>query len=394
MKLEQDKGLEQENRRLQRHIQSLMDRIEANQRIQQRYHELELHLLSCTNLGDLLHTLLVGALERFELDAISLVLYDPDYSTRELLNYLDKDIEIDDYGQHLQLRHSAEFVQEYYAVPVGGGAQDIAVTLGALDGVMAARLFPGVSVDGASITSAARLPLMRQLAPLGSLHLGSCSPTRFSSDKATDFMCHLAQIVAVCLENCLAREHLHRQGQVDMLTQVSNRRNFDTVFAKELARSDRSGEPLSCMFVDVDHFKRINDNYGHLAGDLCLKGVAQRIQLQLRKTDLLARYGGEEFVVLLPRSQAREAIQIAERVRRAIEDEPLPVEANEECEALDIPVTASIGVCSWLPEDERVGDLSQLGKQLLKAADTAMYDAKQGGRNLVCVRDLELFLEA
>lgn len=382
---------ELENRRLQRNIQSLMTRIEDNQRIQQRFHDLELHLLSCRDLAGLLQALIVNTLDRFELDAISLVLHDPDYSTRELLHYLEQERDIESFGPRLQLRHSVDFLREFYLPdPVDPDVDNVAVTLGPVDDLEAARLFPHVP----GIASAALLPLMRQTNPIGSLHLGSCSPTRFSPDKATDFMVHLAQIVAVCLENSLAREHLRRQGQVDMLTQVSNRRNFDTVYAKELARAERSDEPLSCMFVDVDHFKRINDSYGHLAGDLCLKGVAQRIQLQLRKTDLLARFGGEEFVVLLPRSRAREAIQIAERVRRAIEDEPLPVEANEECGAFEIEVTASIGVCSWQPEEERIEDLSLLGKQLLQAADSAMYDAKQGGRNLVCIRDLSLNSEA
>lgn len=369
--------LEQDNQRLQRNIKSLLARIEENQKIQQRFHDVELQLLACTRLAELLDELLVRTRSRFDLNTISLVIYDPDYSTRDLLDYLG----ISDYDSRLQLRHRPDFFTELYHHKPGIHSPE--VVLGPVDALAAGSLFPGV----VGIASAALLPLERQSDLIGSLHLGSPSVQRFSVDKATDFMVHLALIVAVCLENCIGREHLRRQGQMDMLTQVSNRRNFEEEFTKELDRAERSEESLTCMFVDVDHFKQVNDTYGHQAGDLCLKGVAQRIQQQLRKTDLLARYGGEEFVVLLPRCHPREGIQIAERVRASIEASIVSVEKIDGCDAQEIEITASIGVSSWQPHYERTPDLPLLGKQLLKAADSAMYDAKAGGRNLVCIRD-------
>lgn len=367
---------------------ALIARIEENQRIQQRFHRAEAQLLGCTGLAELLQVLLLEIRHLFDLDTISLVMHDPDYSVGELLDYLD----ISRFGGSLQLVHSEEAIKSIYAQLAGPQQSPwaktaLCVSLGPWDAGDADRLFPGWRTIG----SVALLPLERKPRLLGSLHLGSHARDRFSADKATDFMCHLALIVGVCLENCIAREQLRRQGQVDMLTQVRNRRNFEEEFARELARAERNAEPLSCMFVDVDHFKRINDTYGHQAGDLCLKAVAQRIQGQLRKTDLLARYGGEEFVVLLPRCMAPEAVHTAERIRLALEAEPVEVDSlSVEQPGLDcggIAVSASIGVSCWQAEAGRGSNLLELGAKLLQSADSAMYDAKQAGRNLVCLRD-------
>jgi len=374
---------------LQATTSALIARIEENQRILQRYHRAEALLLGCTGLAELLQALLLEIRHLFDLDTISLVIHDPDYSVGDLLDYLD----ISRFDGCLQLVAGEETIKSVYGQLAGPqqspwASTGLTVSLGPWICGSASQLFHGWHTIG----SVALLPLERKTRLLGSLHLGSHSPDRFSADKATDFMRHLALIVGVCLENCIAREQLRRQGQVDMLTQVRNRRSFEEEFVRELARAERNGEALSCMFIDVDHFKRINDTYGHQAGDLCLKAVAQRVQAQLRKTDLLARYGGEEFVVLLPRCLAPEAVRTAERIRLALEAEPVVVDSLvlEQTTAAgcgEIAISASLGVSCWQASDGRSGDLAGLGAKLLQAADSAMYDAKQAGRNLVCLRD-------
>jgi len=360
---------EEEYQRLRQIVTNLMVRIEDNQQIQARFNDFEFQLLDCDRIQPLLDKLLIDAVKHFELIAVSLVLYDPDYSITSLVDHLN----LDDYDKRFQLRHSQEFFTSLYQ-------RSPSVRLGELDVLTSTRLFP--SIEG--IGSAALMPLMRQQRQIGSLHFASDSNSRYSADKATSFMWHLASIAAVCLENCIALEQLQRQGMEDILTQVHNRRSFELEFAKELERADRQQTPLSCLFVDIDHFKQINDSYGHPAGDRCLRQVAQLIANELRKTDLLARYGGEEFVALLPHCQSDEAYNIAERVRIAVANNPLPLDDTE-----TIPLTVSVGLTTWQATGNDHQSLPKFGESILAAADKAMYAAKRQGRNQVQVEAVE-----
>ncbi len=357
--------LQQENLKLKQTVKSLLARIEENQKIDRHFENFEFKLLGCHRLSDILQLLLEEARAHFELAEVSLILVDRDYSIRDLMETLALDV----YQNRLQLRHSDEFSRTLYP-------GEYRVVLGDLDALSASRLFPGLSDLG----SAALLPLVRNDQLMASLHFASRSRERFTPEKAVDFMHHLASICAVCLENSLTHEHLQHQSRNDMLTQVSNRMNFDLEFPKELERSERSQEPLTCLFVDADHFKQINDEHGHHVGDVCLKEVAQAIKGQLRKTDLMARYGGEEFVVLLHRCEQEEAQVIAERIRVAVSKLSIAASQNR------IRPTVSIGLASWQPVSERTADLTKLGQRLLKTADDAMYEAKDGGRNRVVTK--------
>lgn len=356
--------LQKENQRLHRTVKALLELIEDNQRIERHFHDFEFKLLGCKGLPELLELLLVRAREHFELSDVGLVLIDRDFSAKHLLELLDLPL----YECRLQLRHSDDFALTIYR-----GQPE--VTLGELDALAASRLFPN-SAD--QVASCALLPLIRNGLLIGSLHLASRRADRFSPDKAADFLLHLSSICAVCIENSLSRSRLHYQSQIDQLTQVNNRLSFEEEFAKELERAERHDEPLSCLFVDVDHFKSINDQFGHQAGDVCLREVAQAVKGELRKTDILARYGGEEFVCLLPKCELDRAQQIAERVRKAIQKLKLAVNGEQ-----TIRPTASVGLCCWQPVGERTPDLPKLGERLLACADDAMYEAKNGGRNKV-----------
>jgi diguanylate cyclase (GGDEF)-like protein len=162
---------------------------------------------------------------------------------------------------------------------------------------------------------------------------------------------------------------------LDGLTGVANRRRFDSVFEYEWARARREHSPLALLMIDADRFKAYNDRYGHLAGDACLRSLAQAIAgVPGRPGDLVARYGGEEFAVLLPGAAEAGAHKVAEAIRHAVYELALPHHANEEQR-----VTVSLGVASMAP-DEATEPV-----ELIAAADGALYRAKHSGRNRVQV---------
>ena len=164
-----------------------------------------------------------------------------------------------------------------------------------------------------------------------------------------------------------ANEELARLATVDPLSGVGNRRLFDDVLAREVARVHRYGGSLSLVFVDIDRFKRINDRHGHTAGDDVIRNIAGTLQRCARETDLVVRYGGEEFGVLLPGTPAQAATQFAERARRAIAGQPQRAGGE--------PVTASFGIAELVPGMTPAG--------LVAEADAALYRAKDAGRNRV-----------
>ena len=171
-------------------------------------------------------------------------------------------------------------------------------------------------------------------------------------------------------------EHLNEQltelSATDALTGLKNRGHFDRVFQSAVVRAFRFGEPLSLLVLDIDHFKKFNDTYGHLIGDDCLKMVAQCIRkFVTRPQDLAARYGGEEFVVLLPDTPATGANQVAERIRAEIERTAFPVSGDI------LHLTVSVGVCTVAP------DRADATKDIFRWADEALYEAKGQGRNRV-----------
>jgi diguanylate cyclase (GGDEF)-like protein len=170
----------------------------------------------------------------------------------------------------------------------------------------------------------------------------------------------------------IANEQLELAASTDGLTSVANRRVFDERLDTEWRRCRRSGLPLSILMIDIDHFKQFNDLHGHVAGDECLRTVAQTLSKTLsRAADLVARYGGEEFVAILPETTEEQAALLAEELRRKIEDlgfDDLPPEAK---------ITISVGVATEIPSKDRTGD------DLLRHADASLYTAKSEGRNVV-----------
>jgi diguanylate cyclase (GGDEF)-like protein len=167
---------------------------------------------------------------------------------------------------------------------------------------------------------------------------------------------------------------LERLALVDGLTEVANRRGLDEALDREWRRARREGASLAAIMCDIDHFKTYNDNYGHGAGDVCLRQVAQTLHLTLaRPGDFVGRYGGEEFLVLLPNTDQAAARDVAEKLRRAVFEKGLPHAHSSVADR----VTLSLGVAARVPAGEDAPE------RLLKAADQALYRAKQAGRNRV-----------
>ncbi|MBF0282876.1 MAG: diguanylate cyclase, partial [Magnetococcales bacterium] len=164
-------------------------------------------------------------------------------------------------------------------------------------------------------------------------------------------------------------EKSRTESMTDALTGVANRRAFEQTLHREHARSVRHKLPLSLVMFDLDHFKKVNDTYGHPVGDKVLTTVAERAGKMLRQSDLIARYGGEEFVLILPEATLEAAAAAAEKIR--LEVMRLRFKTGNQM----LTVTSSFGVCEWQP--------GMTPEELLHQADQALYRAKQGGRNRV-----------
>lgn len=165
-------------------------------------------------------------------------------------------------------------------------------------------------------------------------------------------------------------EEIYRLTTVDGLTQVFNKRYFTENVDREISRAHRYGRALTLIMFDIDHFKQINDSFGHLAGDHVLKQLASAVKTKIRREDVFARYGGEEFAILLPELNLKGALTTAEKIRKLVEEHEFVFEDEV------IPVTVSLG-CAAVTKD--TPDTSAL----IKAADDKLYAAKHAGRNRV-----------
>jgi diguanylate cyclase (GGDEF)-like protein len=345
---------------LRRRLATLTAEARRNEEAWRRAHRREMALLEAATLGDLLERLTTDLRMSYRLAAATLVLADPEHEIRHLLHGQGRPLT--DYPAVLFVDSAHALAPQLVAGP----------WLGPFNRADHDLLFPA----NVSLRSVALLPLLRQDRLIGSINMGSDRGKRFTDEHATDFLRHLAAIAAFCLENAVNRARLIRSGLTDVLTGWHNRRYLQSRLREELARCRRERSALTCLMIDVDHFKRINDRHGHLAGDDVLRQVAQRIEGAVRDSDVAARYGGEEFVILLPGTPDDAGGLLAERIRRAVAEESFEI-ANS---AAPLAVTVSIGVAEHRSSGE-TEDLKVAGERLLARADVALYEAKAGGRN-------------
>ncbi|WP_095107146.1 sensor domain-containing diguanylate cyclase [Pseudomonas sp. Irchel 3E20] len=187
-------------------------------------------------------------------------------------------------------------------------------------------------------------------------------------------ICLIVTLIVLALLNRVVNRYQRRietQATLDSLTDLPNRRGFDLLAAQALHEAQREPKPLAAMLLDLDHFKRLNDTYGHLAGDKVLAGFSRDLESCLRQSDIICRWGGEEFIVLLKDTDGQDGLMIAEKIRTRIEEQRYDYQGQT------LQITVSIGLTTLQPDDTL--------HSLLSRADQAMYRAKQTGRNRTCV---------
>ncbi len=356
--------LQRENEELRRRLAELLERARYNERVLSRFQKVELRLIGIVSFKELIEAILEDYRDAFELDVVTLSLIDADYDLRRTL--MDAEAAPEAFPGLIMFDRDV-----YLSSLFGANNQPV---LGAFDPTRHRVLFPAATPVPSSV---AVLPLMRWGQLVGSLNLGSLRRDRFTPGMATNFIEWLAAVASVCLENVANNERLKHIGLTDALTGVHNRRYFEQRLREEVDRALRKGSPLSCLLVDLDHFKSVNDRYGHLIGDVVLREVAEQIKDQLRLSDAMARYGGEEFAVLLVQTNAVTARAIAERIRERIASQVFKLP-----EGAQLSVTISIGVAT-LMEELRGADIDIRARDLVSRADSALYSAKRSGRNRV-----------
>ncbi len=351
-----------ENERLRQQLAQLLAEARRNEEILRRHQQIDLGFIGASSFLELIDNIFEALAAPSKLDVVTLALIDDDYEIRRILQ--DLGASLDDFPNLLffDKADALEGLQELTQPELAPFAHE-----------RMACVFPEQVLTPACV---ALLPLRRQQTRLGLLGLGSCEAGRFVPGMATDFLEHMAAIVAVCLENVLNIERLKHLGLMDPLTGVNNRRYVETRLTEEVGRSRRHAGSLSCLYLDIDHFKKINDGFGHQCGDEVLREAALRIKAELRLSDTLGRHGGEEFLALLPDTPLAQAASVAERIRAGIGDKPF-VFAGEERQ-----VTISIGVAHL---GTHLSDLQveAAGQRLVADADHALYRAKANGRNRV-----------
>lgn len=190
-----------------------------------------------------------------------------------------------------------------------------------------------------------------------------------------DIVPMIMKSTAIALSKQINIERLTNAATIDPLTGCYNRREFEEQMVKSIATAKRHKTPLSVFMFDIDHFKRVNDTYGHRAGDAVLQSVSAMVRNNIRTGDILARYGGEEFIAILPSTGKREAMELADRLRQKIEGQNIITESGT------IRVTASFGITS-LENSYQQPDSEDMVK-LIESADAMMYKAKLNGRNTI-----------
>ena len=360
------RDLTAENDALRARLAYLMEQAERNHEIMCRHQAFDLEIVGADTFANLVGTIFRTLPVISELDIVTVSLVDEDADIHTVMHKLG--VDFSDFPQLLFVpnEEALGFAAPRHVQPKP--------ELGAYHPAAHAAMFPQAP-DG--LRSVALVPLLRNKRLIGSLNLGSVDALRFTPSLGTEFIEHMASIIAICLENVISNEMLKYIGLTDSLTGVYNRRYIDRRLLEEIARARRQAYRISCMYIDIDHFKQVNDSIGHQGGDEVLREVANRIKAELRLSDALGRFGGEEFVVLLIDADLESATMVANRIRASIADTPFAL-ANGKT----LPVSVSIGVAT-LDDFERDHAIEGVAQALVAHADTALYQAKETGRNRV-----------
>ncbi|HZD49696.1 MAG TPA: sensor domain-containing diguanylate cyclase [Silvibacterium sp.] len=258
-------------------------------------------------------------------------------------------------------------------VPFGEGASGLVAERGEILIVPDAVNQPETKIGfdtrlGLAVRSAFCIPLRSRLRTLGVIQLFNLPPEAFS-EYGKSRLTVLSDFAAVAIENARAFERVQELTITDECTGLYNLRHFDNTLLQEMVRSERLSMPMSLIFIDLDHFKLVNDQYGHQVGSQLLAAVGATIKGQVRSIDLAFRYGGDEFIVLLPGTGKRKAAEVANRLLVTLRKTSHPIPP-----VLHLNVRASLGVSSY-PDD------GKSAQEILRAADARMYEIKGGARD-------------
>ncbi len=355
--------LEEEKRLLESRLVQLTEEVGRNDSLLRKTQERELELLRAGSLNQLFDRLIAGLRTSYGLDEVALILHDPQHEIRHLLS---------GDGQSPPEPPGVCFVDALMTV----APQLVNLErpwLGRYRKADHELLVPGLAPPG----SLALIPLRRNEQLDGVLVFSSSDPARFTPELAADFLAHLGLVAAICVENAVNRARLLRSGLTDFLTGFHNRRYLQSRLREELARAQRARKSIACLMIDVDHFKRINDQYGHLAGDTVLREVAHRIDTEMRISDTGARFGGDEFAMVLSHASMPDGEKVAGRVLQAVRNRQISINKGTSA-----TVTLSIGVAVATP-GPGARDYKVLAERLIAEADAALYRAKSAGRNRV-----------
>jgi len=360
-----EKDLSAELEQVREQLAELRAKVARNEGILRKSEERELALLQAEDLRSLFRTMINGLARSYGLAQVTTVICDPDHDTRHLLGAGGTQPE--------------DIPGLLFVDAMVGLAPQYATLAKTWLGPYSTSDHQLIFSTQDDIASIAMIPLMHKDKLVGSLNFGSDDASRFTREHATDFFDHLGLIASFAVENAVNRARLRRSGFTDVLTGWHNRRYLQVRMKEELARARRDRSSVVCLMIDIDRFKRVNDAHGHAAGDEVLCEVAQRIEAEVRASDIAARYGGEEFVVLLPNTDTDAGVLLAERIRRSISSTPIELRYDG-----SVTITASVGIASIVP-DAADDDFKNIGDALIARADVALYAAKSAGRDQVTV---------
>ncbi len=356
-------NLEREVAALRRELGRLKRQIRHNEEIWSGFRQIEIDAIGADSLRALVRGVVTGiesAFAKVQCAAIGCV--DLDYEVSRLLDDSASESPLDSCFILLSQEQLAELFPQSLKPVLGKGYAGVKTLL--------------FGPRAPAVASIALSPLVVAGNVIGCLAQGSEDPRHFAAGSSTELLEHLCSTVALCIQNTVNNARLERHGLTDPLTNVGNRRLLERRMQEEVDRCRRYGHDLTCMIVDIDHFKDVNDQFGHAAGDRVLQEVARVLSRDLRSSDILSRYGGEEFVLLLPETSRRRGAAIAERHRSCLSELVIDLDGGT-----TLSITASIGVASLTADQP--DDQAELVDRLLQEADAALYEAKRAGRNRV-----------
>ncbi len=367
-----------ENKQLRKRFDRLLKETQRNEQVQSLFDQFTLAVVAAHGPKKLFH-LLLEAQKRFHIDEIRLCLVDRYHEVERLLTE----------GYQHNYPGLSFIDTETSKMLISDLPDDPIIGKNVLSKY--AWLISHQDKNKKNYQTAALLPLKRGNEIIGIQLLISTNANRFNNTNNIALLTRLSAMISISIENGINRQRILEQGYQDGLTNAYNRRYLNDHLKHEVARCLRKKTDLVCLFIDIDFFKKINDNYGHQVGDAVLIKLVTLMKEQVRAGDIVARYGGEEFTIILPDTSIQLAHEIAERIRRKVEDQTLII--NDET----VHITISIGMASLnqIRSEAKANDKDALhatekylDKLLIGKADEALYQAKQAGRNQIVIKTM------